>query len=145
MFYCLPITLVLLKLVVHYLIIKLILGLILEWMAIFLFCTLSLAYILVALLLMYLVRASHKGCPTYMASDNWSFTLVGNGVYKPTIGIPMGTDCAPQLTNLFLFHYKYTYMKIEMAKMFSNTVRYIDDLLLIMLGLKKITSTPQNP
>ena len=47
----------------------------------------------------------------------------------------MGTNCAPQLSNLFLFHYAYLYMKILMrdnlcmAKRFSNTVRYIDDLL----------------
>ena len=28
--------------------------------------------------------------------------------YRQTIGIPMGTDCVPQLANLFLFHYKYS-------------------------------------
>ena len=56
-------------------------------------------------------------------------------MYRRTIGIPMGTDCAPQLANLFLFHYEYLYMKnlmrdnLCMAKRFSNTVRYIDDLL----------------
>ena len=67
------------------------------------------------------------------------YIKVGNNVYRQTIGIPMGTDCAPQLANLFLFHYKYLYMKnlmhdnLCMAKRFSNTVRYmymyIDDLL----------------
>ena len=56
-------------------------------------------------------------------------------VYRQTIGIPMGTDCVPQLANLFLFHYEYLYMKnlmhdnLCMAKRFSDTVRYIDDLL----------------
>ena len=60
---------------------------------------------------------------------------VGNNVYRQTIGIPMETDCAPQLENLFLFHYKYLYVKnlihdsLCMAKLFSNTVRYIDDVL----------------
>ena len=54
---------------------------------------------------------------------------------RQTIGISMGTDCAPQLANLFLFHYEYSYMKqlmkdnLCMAKQFSDTVRYIDDLL----------------
>ena len=63
------------------------------------------------------------------------YIKVGNSVYRQTIGIPMGTDCAPQLANLFLFHYEYLYMKnlmrdnLCMAKRFSNTVRYIDDLL----------------
>ena len=63
------------------------------------------------------------------------YIKVGNNVYRQNIGIPMGTDCAPQLANLFLFHYEYLYMKnlmrdnLCMAKRFSNTVRYIDDLL----------------
>ena len=63
------------------------------------------------------------------------YIKVGNRVYHQTIGIPMGTDCAPQLANLFLFHYEYSYMKglmrdnLCMAKRFSDTVRYIDDLL----------------
>ena len=63
------------------------------------------------------------------------YIKVGNSVYRQTIGIPMGTDCAPQLANLLLFHYEYLYMKyllrdnLCMAKQFSNTVRYIDDLL----------------
>ena len=63
------------------------------------------------------------------------YIKVGNRVYRQTIGIPMGTDCAPQLANLFLFHYEYSYMKGLMrdnlckAKRFSDTVRYIDDLL----------------
>ena len=39
------------------------------------------------------------------------YIKVGNNVYRQTIGIPMGTDCAPQLANLFLFHYEYLYMK----------------------------------
>ena len=60
---------------------------------------------------------------------------VGNEVFRQTIGIPMGTDCAPQLANLFLFYYEYSYMKnliknnLHMARKFNNTVRYIDDLL----------------
>ena len=39
------------------------------------------------------------------------YIKVGNRVYRQTIGIPMGTDCATQLANLFLFHYEYSYMK----------------------------------
>ena len=72
-------------------------------------------------------------CTEYLI-DN-VYIKVGNSVYRQTIGIPMGTDCAPQLANLFLFHYEYLYMKnlmrdnLCMAKKFGNTVRYIDDLL----------------
>ena len=63
------------------------------------------------------------------------YIKVGNNVYRQTIGIPMGTNGAPQLANLFLFHYEYSYMKnlmrdnLCMAKRFSDTVRYIDHLL----------------
>ena len=35
------------------------------------------------------------------------YIKVGNKVYRQTVGIPVGTDCAPQLANLFLFHYEY--------------------------------------
>ena len=61
------------------------------------------------------------------------YIKVGNNVYRQTIGIPMGTDCAPQLANLFLFHYEHLHIKnlmrdnLCMAKRFSNTVRYIDN------------------
>ena len=56
-----------------------------------------------------------------------------------TVGIPMGTDCAPVVANLFLFAcaYEYEFMKgllkdnITLAIKFSNTYRYIDDLLCI--------------
>lgn len=47
----------------------------------------------------------------------------------------MGTDCAPLLANLFLFYHEYKFMKgklkqnSQVAKLFSNTFRYIDDLL----------------
>ena len=59
---------------------------------------------------------------------------VGNKVYRQCIGIPMGTDCAPLLANLFLFYYEYNFMKsliktnIILAKRFSTTVRYINDI-----------------
>ena len=33
------------------------------------------------------------------------FISIGNHVFKQVIGIPMGTDCAPLLANLFLFHF----------------------------------------
>ena len=65
------------------------------------------------------------------------YIKVGSKVYRQTVGIPMGTDCAPQLANLFLFHYEYSYMKILMkknlcvAKKFNDTIRYTDDLLTV--------------
>ena len=79
---------------------------------------------------------TNSGTPSFFVGtqDN-IYIKVGNNVYRQTIGIPMGTDCAPQLANLFIFHYEYLYMKklmrdnLCMAKRFSDIVRYIDDLL----------------
>ena len=42
------------------------------------------------------------------------YVKAGNRVYRQTIGIPMGTDCAPQLANLYLFHHEYMYMRALM-------------------------------
>ena len=39
------------------------------------------------------------------------YIKVGNSVYRQTIGIPMGTDCAPQLANLFLYEKPDTYRR----------------------------------
>ena len=63
------------------------------------------------------------------------YVNIGSRIYRQCIGIPMGTDCAPLVANLFLFYYEYKYMKnliktnYMLAKRFSNTMRYIDDLL----------------
>ena len=60
---------------------------------------------------------------------------IGSRIYRQCIGIPMGTDCAPLVANLFLFYYEYKYMQnmvktnLMLAIRFSNTIRYIDDLL----------------
>ena len=37
------------------------------------------------------------------------FVHVGNKIFRQTVGIPMGTDCAPLLANLYLFYYEYLY------------------------------------
>ena len=63
------------------------------------------------------------------------YVSIGNRVYRQCVGIPMGTDCAPLLANLFLSFYEYSYMRdliktdLVLAKKFNNTMRYIDDLL----------------
>ena len=60
------------------------------------------------------------------------YIQVGKRIFKQAIRIPMG---APLLANLFLFYYEYKFMKEKLkqdnklAKNFSNTIRYIDDLL----------------
>ena len=37
------------------------------------------------------------------------YVSIGNRIYRQGIGIPMGTDCAPLVANLFLFYYEYRY------------------------------------
>ena len=65
------------------------------------------------------------------------FVKFGNTVLRQNVGIPMGTDCAPLLADLFLFSYEYKFLqrmmkdknKFHIAKLFNKTDRYIDDLL----------------
>ena len=57
------------------------------------------------------------------------YVSIGNRVYRQCVGIPMGTDCAPLLANLFYYEYKYIKNNIILAKKFNNTMRYIDDML----------------
>ena len=54
------------------------------------------------------------------------------------IGIPMGTNCAPLLADIFQYSYEAEFIqtrikscKRHLAKSFSFTFRYIDDILSI--------------
>ena len=60
----------------------------------------------------------------------------GTKLYKQTIGIPMGTNCAPLVADLFLFCYERDFMKslsrenqADIIEAFNSTSRYLDDLL----------------
>ena len=66
--------------------------------------------------------------------DNAYFSA-GNKCYQQIVGIPMGTDPAPYIANLYLYHYEYEWMeKIEKTdnitarRCYSYTRRFIDDL-----------------
>ena len=45
----------------------------------------------------------------YLLDD--TFIRFGTKVYRQTIGIPMGTNCAPLVTDLFLFCYERDFME----------------------------------
>ena len=68
--------------------------------------------------------------------DNCYFTF-GEKVFRQVIGIPMGSDPAPFMANLFLYHYESKWVRnlkksnIQKARKFSHTFRFIDDLLTI--------------
>ncbi len=66
------------------------------------------------------------------------FVKFGDKVFRQVIGIPMGTDCAPFLANLFLYSYEYQWINKQRIKnnqkaiqRFKSCSRYIDDILLI--------------
>ena len=72
----------------------------------------------------------------YWLIDNIYVTF-GDKVFRQKIGIPMGTDCAPFLANLFLYSYEYKWIDNQrIAKNYSamyafkHCCRYIDDLLI---------------
>ena len=63
------------------------------------------------------------------------YIQVGSVVFKQAIGIPMGTDCAPLIADLFLFSFEFDFMRdllrkdLLAARRFCRTFRYINDLL----------------
>ena len=62
------------------------------------------------------------------------YVRFGSSVFRQVIGIPMGTNSAPLLADLFLHTFEYDFMvktmkqDITKAIQFNNTFRYIDDL-----------------
>ena len=67
------------------------------------------------------------------------FIRFGNKIYRQIIGIPMGTNCAPLVADLFLFCYERDFMKslslenpADIIKAFNSTSRYLDDSLNIV-------------
>ena len=60
----------------------------------------------------------------------------GTKLYRQNVGIPMETNCAPLVADLFLFCYERDFMKsltkekrYDMINAFNSTSRYLDDLL----------------
>ena len=64
------------------------------------------------------------------------FVMFGGRVFQQTVGIPMGTNCAPLLADLFLYSYEADFIQSllqrkekKLAQCFGFTFRYIDDVL----------------
>ena len=68
--------------------------------------------------------------------DRCYFTF-GNTLLYQVIGIPMGSDPAPFMANLFLYYFESKWIKglkkenLQIARRFANTFRFIDDLLTV--------------
>ena len=63
------------------------------------------------------------------------FVVFGGKVFQQIVGIPMGTNCAPLLADIFLYSYEAEFIqsllstgKKKIASQFNFTYRYIDDV-----------------
>ena len=66
------------------------------------------------------------------------FVVLGGKVFQYIVGIPMGTNCAPLLADVFQYSYEADFIqsllstgKKKLASQFNFTYRYIDDVLSI--------------
>jgi len=64
------------------------------------------------------------------------FVIFGRLVFQQTVGIPMGTNCAPLFADLFLYSYEVDFIQgllkkkeKKLVRSFNFTFRYIYDVL----------------
>ena len=64
------------------------------------------------------------------------YVRFGGQLFQQMVGIPMGTNCAPLLADLFLYSYENEFLdklvkkgKRKLARKFNPSYRYIDDLI----------------
>ena len=64
------------------------------------------------------------------------YVKFGGQLFRQMVGIPMGTNCAPLLADLFLYSYENEFLdklikesKRKLARRFNLSYRYIDDLI----------------
>ena len=94
----------------------------------------------------FFTSADHyRGCHLWSCQnvcDALSFLLdniyirFGTKLYRQIVGIPLGTNCAPLVADLFLFCYERDFTKdlssdnqADVIKAFNSKSRYLDDLL----------------
>ena len=65
----------------------------------------------------------------------------GTKLYRQIVGIPMGTNCAPLVADLFLFCYERDFMtslsdvkQAEIIEAFKSTSRYLDEYTYLRIG-----------
>ena len=84
----------------------------------------------------YNLWSCQKVCDALVYLMDNIFFRFGTKLYRQNIGIPMGTNCAPLVADLFLFCYERDFMKslsrenqADIIEAFNSTSRYLDDLL----------------
>ena len=73
------------------------------------------------------------------------FIRLGTKLYRQVVGIPMGTNCAPLVADLFLFCYERDFMmslsddkQADVIDVFNTTSRYLDDILILIMFILTI-------
>ena len=102
-------------------------------------------YVMIKMLSSHLknIRGTHYGLAkrcvklcSHLSFEN-IYIRFGTNVYRQTVGIPMGTNCALLEADLFLFCYESGFMSLSLdEEAFNSTSRYLDDLLNIDNKLK---------
>ena len=72
---------------------------------------------------------------TFLLDNNFFFGF-GTKLYRQVVGIPMGTNCAPPIANLFLFCFERDFMmslsddkQADVIDAFNTSSRYLEDIL----------------
>ena len=84
----------------------------------------------------YKLLSCQKVCESLIYLLDNIYITFGTKLCRQIVGIPMGTNCAPLVTDLFLFCYERDLMtslsdvkQAEIIEAFKSTSRYLDDLL----------------
>ena len=104
----------------------------------------------------FLLRKNLKkyhACSCQNVCDALTFLLdniciqLGTKLYRQVVGIPMGTNCAPLVTDLFLFCYERDLImslsddtQADIIDAFNTTSRYLDDILKINVYFNNMVS-----
>ena len=84
----------------------------------------------------YNLLSCQKVCEALVYLLDNIFIRFGTKLYRQIIGIPMGTNCAPLVADLFLFCFERDFMnslspenQADIIEAFNSISRYLDDLL----------------
>ena len=84
----------------------------------------------------YKLWSCQKKCDALLFLLDNIFIRFGSKLYRQIVGIPLGTNCAPLVADLFLFCYERDFMlslsdnnQTDIIEAFNSTSRYLDDLL----------------
>ena len=87
-------------------------------------------------LLIFLFWSCQNVCEALIYLLDNIYIRFGTKLYRQIVGIPMGTNCAPLVADLFLFCYERDFMtslsdvkQAEIIEAFKSTSRYLDVLL----------------